>query len=246
MNEEFNLIHFTSFFTSYKKETNRDINGFNNLLGIIENGFRFTGHSTFTPIESNDKSGISLRIGMICFTEVRHIDICRNLHKFGKFGICMKREWVKKFSGQPVLYSFDGSVNNKLLFRLQNLISTTQNLYQEIGDDRIEKISLSIADISNHLQAITEVIDHKQENEWRIIDDPQNEVLQKTIIPFQIIEHRKKSDIYSANFYLPISSGDDSVFYILPKDYIELFCNKVVNRISNEKKIVVLEELMRE
>jgi hypothetical protein len=244
MNEEFSLIHFSSFSTGYKNNSNSDEIGFNNLLGIIENGFRFNKGGTFTPIEPNGKPGIKLNIGMLCFTEVRLKEISGNINKFGKFGICMKRDWVKKYSGQPVLYTFEGSVNNKLLNDLNSLIPATNNLFLETNDFRLKQISLSIADISNHFQAITEIIKHKYENEWRIIDDPQNEVLQKSLVPWQKIEPVNNCEVYSTVFFLPISNGDDAEFFIMPKDYKELFCSRVVNPNNNKNKIVLLEDLL--
>jgi hypothetical protein len=110
MNEEFSLIHFSSFSTGYKNNSNRDDIGLNNLLGIIENGFRFNKGGTFTPIEPNGKLGSKLNVGMVCLTDVRRKEISGNINKFGKFGLCMKRDWVKKYSGQPVLYSFTGLI----------------------------------------------------------------------------------------------------------------------------------------
>ncbi len=134
---------------------------------------------------------------------------------------------MEKYSGQPVLYSFDGSINNKLLNNLNSLISTTHNLFLETNDLRLKQISLSIADISNHFQAITEIIKHKYENEWRIIDDPQNEELQKSLVQWQKIESVNNCDVYSTVSFLPISNGDDAEFFILPKylseNYIEQY-----------------------
>ena len=92
MNEKYYLIHFSSFFTGYKNKSNRDKVGFYNLLGIIENSFRFNKGGTFTPVEPNGKRGIKLNIGMVCLTDVRRGEISQNIKKFG---ICMKREWVK-------------------------------------------------------------------------------------------------------------------------------------------------------
>lgn len=244
MNEEFSLIHFTSFCTADKNFPNRDAVGFENLLGIIENGFKFNKRGTFTPVDPEGKFGIRLNIGMVCLTEVNRKEISGNINKLGKFGICMKRKWVKKYSGQPVLYSFDGSINNKLLNNLNSLISTTYNLFLETNDLRLNQISLSIADISNHFQAITEIIKHKYENEWRIIDDPQNEELQKSLVQWQKIEPVNNCDVYSTVSFLPISNGDDAEFFILPKAYEELFCSRVVNPNSNKSKIMLLEDLL--
>ena len=247
MKEESNLIHFTAFCTKYKKkskdyEDRRNKIGFNHLLGIIENGFRFNRGATFTPRDPDGKLGIILHIGMICFAEVSKNYFFDNIDKFGKFGICMKKEWIQKFSGQPVLYTFPNSVNNKILYDLNNLIGTTHNLFLETNDIRTKQISLSIADISNHFQAITEIIDYKYENEWRIINDPQNEVLENAICPRQKIKFINNCEIYSSDLYLPISDGDDAEFYIIPSDYKDLFCSKVVNPDNNRKKIVTLEE----
>lgn len=244
MNDASHLIHFTSFSTADKNFQNRDATGFDNLLGIIENGFKFNKRGTFTPVEPDGKLGIRLNIGMVCLTEVNRKEISENLNKFGKFGICMKRKWVKKYSGQSVLYSFKGSINNKLLNNLNSLISTTYNLFLETRDSRLNQISLSIADISNHFQAITEIIKHKYENEWRIIDDPQNEVLQKSLVQWQKIEPINNCEVYSSISFLPISNGDDADFFIVPKDYEDLFYNRVVNPSNNIKKIVLLEDLL--
>jgi hypothetical protein len=243
MKEKYYLIHFSSFLTSYKDDSNRDEVGLNNLLGIIENGFRFNKGATFTPIQPNGKQGIKLNIGMICLTEVRLGEILYNAKKLGKFGICMKREWVNKYSGQPVLYSSKHSVNNKVLNSLNNLITQTNNIFLENNDYRLKNITSSIADISNHFQAITEIIKYKYENEWRIIDDPQNDELQKTLIPWQKIEIVNNCEIYSSVFFLPISNGDDAEFFIIPKKFKEAFCNKVINPDINKKKIMFFEEL---
>ncbi|HCS37988.1 MAG TPA: hypothetical protein DIW44_00175 [Anaerolineaceae bacterium] len=243
MNEDMYLIHFTSFFTNYKKDQNRDDIGFNNLLGIIENGFRFNRQHTYTPTELNGRRGIKLDIGMICLTEANKYDIKKNRDKFGKFGICMKKEWVEKFSGQPVLYTLEGSINEIILNNLNQLITNSYNLFQESKDTRINQISLSIAGISNHFQAITELIKYKYENEWRIIDDPQNDVLQKSIIPWQITEEKNGCEITYCKNYLPISHGNDAEFYIIPKEYEELFSSKVVEPDYNINKIMYFEDL---
>jgi hypothetical protein len=62
MNEEYYLIHFSSFSTGYKNNSNRDDIGFNNLLGIMENGFRFSKGRTFTPMKPNGKLGPKLQL----------------------------------------------------------------------------------------------------------------------------------------------------------------------------------------
>ena len=129
MIEDSYLLHFTSFFTTYKKFRDRDDVGFKNLIRIIKQGFRFNKRGTYTPRESKGKPSIKMDIGMLCFTEVDLKTIKGNIEKFGKFGICMKKEWVKKFSGQPVLYSFEESVNNKLLNNLSDLITKTHNIF---------------------------------------------------------------------------------------------------------------------
>jgi hypothetical protein len=82
------------------------------------------------------------------------------------------------------------------------------------------------------------------ENEWRIIDDPQNEVLRKVPIPLQKIEAINNCDIYSTVFAHSGSNGDYAEFFIMPKVYKELFCSRVVNPDNNKKKIILLEELL--
>ena len=83
----------------------------------------------------------------------------------------------------------------------------------------------------------------KYENEWRIIDDPQNETLQKALIPWRKIETINNCEIISHVLYLPISDGDDAEFFIIPKDFKDAFCDKVVNPNINKKKIILFEEL---
>ncbi len=257
MADRYFLIHFTSFATPYKNftETERDKNGFNNLLNIIENGFRFFLHDTFTPIDTNYKSGIAQKIGMICFSEVRLSEISQNTDKFGKFGICMKREWIENYLGQPVLYSSKYTINNMLLNKLLELISETAKLISDTenfsgkNDKQLKQISLKIAGIFNHFQAMTEVIDHKYENEWRIIDDTQNEVLNKSLVPEaqlkteESLDKTRSIDLNFNIFYLPISFGDDAELFIIPKDYEEAFCNRVVNAENNKKKLIFFEDL---
>jgi hypothetical protein len=68
-------------------------------------------------------------------------------------------------------------------------------------------------------------------------------VLQKALIPWQKIEAINNCDVYSTVFFLPVSSGDDADFFIVPKEYKELFCNRVVNPNRNKNKIVLLEDL---
>ncbi len=242
-NEDYYLIHFTSFKTAYKEDLNRDETGFNNLLGIIKNGFRFNKGATYTPRYSNGSSGIELHVGMICFTEVQKKTININNDKFGKFGICMKREWVEKYSGQPVLYTLNGSINNSLLLKLDDLIFKTNQIYQETNDKRIEEVSSSLANISIHFQAFTEVRKYKDENEWRIIDDPQNTVLENALKPLQNVKNEGQFDIIYSELFLPINNGDDGEFFIIPKEYKDLFCEKVINSKHNIQKILFFEDL---
>lgn len=180
-NEEY-LIHFTSFDTNYKKFEDRDGSGLTNLLGIIENGFKFNARKTYIPRPLDHTPGTELRMDMICFAEISSKDIVENKDKFGKFGICMKRSWVEKYSGQPVLYTFSSSFNNQILNRLNDLISKTYRVYLDTKDDRIHQVSLEIADLSNLLQALMEPMNHRSEKERRIINYPNNEILNRDLV----------------------------------------------------------------
>jgi hypothetical protein len=237
------LIHFTSFKTGYKKFYDRENEGFANLLSIIENGFKFSSGKTYTSKQPDKSLGIQMRVGMICFAEIRLKDIADNKGKFGNFGICMKKEWVEKYSGQPVLYSFASSVNNKIMVRMGDLVDETYQLYLELKDERIKKITTEIAGISNLFQAVTEIIKYKCEKERRIIDDPNNELLEKDIQYLPIMETKENTEIYYSLKYLPISKGGDAKFFIIPKKFKELFCDGVINCEDNKEKIRFIEDI---
>jgi len=68
--------------------------------------------------------------------------------------------------------------------------------------------------------------------------------LQKSLVQWQKIEPVNNCEVYSTVSFLPISNGDDADFIIVPKDYEELFCGRVVNPSSNKNKIVLLEDLL--
>lgn len=243
-NEEEYLIHFTSYMTGYKKFSDRDDTGFKNLLGIVENGFEFNARKTYVPQSRDQKHGIELRLEMICFAEITLREIFENKEKFGNFGICMKKKWVEKYFGQPVIYAFSSSFNNNILVRLNELIYITYNLYLENKDKRINQISLEIADLSNLLQGLMEPINHKSEKERRIINYPNNEILKNDIEVWHKEKIINNFIVEQQKFFLPISQGKEAEFFIIPKGYQELFCDKVVNSDDNRRKILFVEDIL--
>ncbi len=245
IDEEY-LIHFTSMKTDnkkYKNDDDRDEKGFDYLLGIIKNGFMFASNPTYTPKKKNNKTGTELRIEMVCFAELSLSDIVKEKDRFGNFGICMKREWMETYSGQPVLYSSPSSVNNSILLLMDDLIYTSYRVFQGIKDDRINQLSLDMAYLSILFQGITEPISHKKEKEVRIIYNPRNKVLDKDVFSKPKQEEVNSAIVYSSSPFLPISSGDDAEYFIIPKRYRAKFCDRVINRKSNEKKIRFIEDI---
>jgi hypothetical protein len=243
------LVHFTSFKPEGKEidELERDSAGFNKLLLIIKNGFMFHGNKTYTPRETDDKSVMELTVGMICFTTLFSLNEIRDRkEKFGNFGICMKRDWINKYSGQPVSYAYEISVTNKILCGLNNLAKETRDLSEVLENEPLKNISNKIAYLSTLLQATTEPIEHTIERETRIIDDPHNERIENGINAGAIWETKDigSCEATYAKLCLSISNGDDAEFFIMPKKYKEDFCNKVINGENNSKKIRFIEDIL--
>ena len=172
-------------------------------------------------------------------------DIIENNDKYGNFGICIKNSWIKKYLGQPVLYSALSTYNNQILIQMDDLISKTHDLYLNTKDDGIDQVSLEIADLVMLLQALMEPMNHKPEKEIRVINYPKNKNINRDLVTWCEETITTNNIAYSPIHFLPISEGEDAEFFIMPKRYQEIFYDRVVNPDRNGQKLRFIEDILK-
>lgn len=111
----------------------------------------------------------SASIAMKCFTEVRDNQKINPQHTgyFGEFGIMMKREWIIKNGGSPVIY-----VDKDI--KLTNVLGINLSMSKTL-DDCVKTLT-GIKSLRNFktlfdLLSYVEVSDHHFEYEWRIVGE---------------------------------------------------------------------------
>lgn len=136
-------------------------------------------------------------IKMKCFTEIRDNQKLSRYHcvGFGQYGILMKRDWMEKVGGSPVIYANRDHSIVQILARNQAMLSIFESFYSTANRNRALSSIACFIDILSFIQEAG----HYGEYEWRVVSKsnigPFSFFPERDRVPFEI------SDVYS--FFAP-------------------------------------------
>lgn len=168
-------------------------------------------------------------IKMKCFTEIRENQKLSRYHciAFGEYGILMKRDWMVKVGGSPVIYADRDHSLIRILARNQAMLSIFESHYQTSTRSRTFSSIGCFIDILSFLQEPG----HFGEYEWRVVS-------KSDIGPFSFFPSRDRvqfeiGDIHS--FFVP----DEEAKYRLMQHLSDIFAGE-----TNLPKIYLTNEII--
>lgn len=142
-------------------------------------------------------------IKMKCFTEIRDNQKLSRYHcvGFGQYGILMKREWMERVGGSPVIYANRDHSIVQILARNQAMLSIFESFYSTENRNRALSSIACFIDILSFIQEAG----HYGEYEWRVVS-------KSNIGAFSFFPERDRvqfdiSDVYS--FFVPDEESKD-------------------------------------
>lgn len=217
--------HYFVHFTSFNNKTDEE--SLNNLLSILQKGFLFSENEVAPTLDENGEIFNLMNIEMVCFADITREYYLQHKAQYGQFGICIDKNFIRKKGGQPVIYSDQynkDSINNKILKNLRDVT----NYFATNNFDRDKNI-LKIMSSYYLFQAMTQPLETKEENEWRVID----------IETFDLFE--KNEPKKSNQKYLTINDDSSVCFLIIPTKFKDELIKKVENPDKYENKTIFSE-----
>ena len=225
----------TANYNSFEFPLIHKCDDFENLLLIIQNGFRFS----YSKEEFSDsKRTISAYFPMISFSDLNYDKAITFLDSYGVFGVGMKKEWAQKNGLTPVLYFEKNSniaatiiSNFDLLTNVsyEDSIKSIQNRLVGIKH-KFYKFIIEIAALSKNFYAplyrkeILKNSDYSfgMEREWRVILDNDE-------VPRYITKNLyDQEEISKANNHFLSFEFKDIEYFLIEQDYQETKIKKAL------------------
>ncbi len=152
---------------------------------------------TETPLDV-----LELAIPMVSFCDIPLSSVGEHTEKYGSYAIGLTKDWGKKNSLSPVLYTHGASLIAKSIWRL---FDKTAELDEDSQND-FHTILRFLKPCDGNLwrgERVTRNINFYNEREWRYVPEGHNELLSKVAYSnddTRNIENRKLWDKYSVGF----------------------------------------------
>lgn len=213
------LIHFSAF--NGKDEQI----GLNNLISIITRGLKFCPNEVIPSLTQTGHKKMQLIPSMICFANLARAYYKTNIDKYGRIGICVDRNWVRGFSGQPVFYT-DPNNSKSILNNIYSRLETIFQLCDPEKNNLADVIRMQSVISQILLQSLTQNVDDKEQNEWRVIN----------LEAIARIEE-KRQDPNAPDRYIPLPKDNQTCFFLVPGVLAHQFLSSSVDKYFKDKMI---------